>query len=856
VKIPLSMTKSVILAVALLLILWAAVIVKTWLLIQHEQRQSILDEYYLLTDQAYEALNNSFNLFNMLGIETQDEGELAAEYLAKVQKTYDILAPNTWLKNLSVVFIAETKENLQLDLIWQSDPNEANSIKFLAGSGDTELREILLGTSKEIDWKNVNSKHLFIVPFNERVEDSEQKLYHLTELLGEEQGDVQKEATKHRYIVILELSATSWFSQYKKGMPPWLSIQYLLLSDFELQQPEAFSKIKNFNHVDYSNLHVLPRINTSEINNVEHNRIAVLSKGTLPFVFVTAFDASKISASPFRHRLFLIVLAFGLFIMITIVFYVYRLETDRVKLNLAVSAATDKLLYANQTVEQQKNYLKEIINSSINGIVTASRSGIIESFSKAAEHIFGWSEQEVIGKNLTLLMPEPFQSEHDGYLHRYHKANESKVIGVERLVKGKHKNGFIIDIKLAVLASEINGRSIFIGFIGDMSETETLRFERETFFDISPELICLISADGYFKQVNQSWCNLLGYNMEELLNTPFADFLHPEDRASGMDEMNKLQTPGYRTVNFDNRYRDKSGAYHWFQWNAVLNHGNDIIYASARDVTKEKNQQQFLQQTNEKMRLVNTKLQQLDGLKSMFIATMSHELRTPLNSIIGFSSVMLQGLSGQLTGVQVDHLTRIHKASQHLLTIISDIIDVSKIEAERFDSANESFYLHEVAQEVITLAHGLSMQYKIAVVMVISQELILFTDLRRVKQVLLNLVSNAIKYSLQGQVTITASVEGLNILMSVIDQGIGIREQDIPALFKPFSRLDAMRVERSGTGLGLYLTKKIVDGILLGSITVTSSVGVGSRFEVIIPKTRDWQLHSGQYNDTTYRADY
>ncbi|HXC92767.1 MAG TPA: ATP-binding protein, partial [Geobacteraceae bacterium] len=247
----------------------------------------------------------------------------------------------------------------------------------------------------------------------------------------------------------------------------------------------------------------------------------------------------------------------------------------------------------------------------------------------------------------------------------------------------------------------------------------------------------------------------------------------------------------------------------------------------------------------------NYKLREIDRLKSMFIASMSHELRTPLNSVIGFSSIILNEWVGPLNEEQKENLAIVLRAGKHLLSLINDVIDVSKIEAGLIEINREEFELHDVITEVATTLakeienNGLELHIS-------SLQVKMHTDRRRLLQCVLNLLSNAVKYTEKGTISIVVNlVKGricgeMNepppdferdfVEISVEDTGIGIREEDKAKIFKPFMRLDSKLLPNvHGTGLGLYLTRKLVTETLKGDITFTSEYGSGSRFVLHLP---------------------
>ena len=226
-----------------------------------------------------------------------------------------------------------------------------------------------------------------------------------------------------------------------------------------------------------------------------------------------------------------------------------------------------------------------------------------------------------------------------------------------------------------------------------------------------------------------------------------------------------------------------------------------------------------------------------DRVKSSFLATMSHELRTPLNSIIGFTGLLLQNLAGPLNGEQHKQLTIVKSASQHLLALINDVLDISKIEAGEFHITFEAVdipvLLHNMVERFQPQSQALGLALKITVAPGITT---LRSNGRRLTQVIGNLLSNAVKFTDHGEILLTCHQENECIKITVSDTGIGIAAQDIPKLFQAFAQLEA-RPEKviQGTGLGLVISRRIVEA-LGGEMNVESVVGVGSRFYFTLPR--------------------
>ncbi|OPY71527.1 MAG: Non-motile and phage-resistance protein [Syntrophorhabdus sp. PtaU1.Bin058] len=228
-----------------------------------------------------------------------------------------------------------------------------------------------------------------------------------------------------------------------------------------------------------------------------------------------------------------------------------------------------------------------------------------------------------------------------------------------------------------------------------------------------------------------------------------------------------------------------------------------------------------------------------DRLKSAFLATMSHELRTPLNSIIGFTGILLQGLVGQLNEEQKKQLGMVRSSAHHLLSLINDVLDISKIEAGQLQVNHEPFDLSASISKVEQIVRPLAEKKGLGLTVNIGPGVGMITsDIRRVEQVLLNLLSNAIKFTEQGQVTVACSADSGTVIVGVTDTGIGIRKEDIEKVFKPFLQIDSGIARRyEGTGLGLSICKRLVR-LMGGDIWVESVLGEGSTFAFSLPKER------------------
>jgi PAS domain S-box-containing protein len=230
----------------------------------------------------------------------------------------------------------------------------------------------------------------------------------------------------------------------------------------------------------------------------------------------------------------------------------------------------------------------------------------------------------------------------------------------------------------------------------------------------------------------------------------------------------------------------------------------------------------------------NERLKELDQLKSLFIASMSHELRTPLNSIIGFTGIMVKGMTGEINPEQKKQLGMVQDSARHLLALINDVIDISKIEAGKIEVNVSTFDLAKVLLEIRNTIATAAAEQGLILNIEISTPVPVASDERRIKQIILNLVSNAIKFSDEGRVDVTVQQKADRVEICVRDTGIGIRQEDLAQLFRPFARVQVPGRLTEGTGLGLYLSQKLAL-FLGGNIAVKSELHKGSAFVFSFP---------------------
>jgi PAS domain S-box-containing protein len=374
---------------------------------------------------------------------------------------------------------------------------------------------------------------------------------------------------------------------------------------------------------------------------------------------------------------------------------------------------------------------------------------------------------------------------------------------------------------------------------------------------IESNIDALITTDprGIITDINKQTEALTGCTRDELIGAPFKNYFTDSSRAEA--GINRVLKEG-KVTNYELTARARDGQLTVVSYNATTFHDRDRrlqgVVAAARDVTELKRFEQTLRQKN-------LELEEASRMKSEFLANMSHELRTPLNSIIGFSEVLKDGLMGEMTGQQRESIGNIFGSGSHLLSLINDILDLSKIEAGKMTLDLELVHFPSLLADSMSVIKEMAANRRIRLEMEAVEDLgSVQADSRKVKQILYNLLSNAVKFTEEGgRVTLRAGIvarakvgqlSGLGsgrsfpfsdngfaefLEVSVADSGIGISPEGLELLFKPFSQIDSGLARKfGGTGLGLAMVKLLAE-LHEGSVAVQSTVGEGSCFTAWLP---------------------
>jgi len=358
--------------------------------------------------------------------------------------------------------------------------------------------------------------------------------------------------------------------------------------------------------------------------------------------------------------------------------------------------------------------------------------------------------------------------------------------------------------------------------------------------ELANSIILRMDTEGRITFFNEFAEQFFGYQESEILGRSVVGTIVPETETSGRDLTSLLDDiarhPGQHTRS-ENENMRRNGEHVWISWT-----NRPLLDAEARLIGSLciGNNITELKAAGAELLRAKEAAESADRIKSAFLATMSHELRTPLNSIIGFTGILLQGLSGPLSDKQRKQLTMVQGSGRHLLALINDVLDISKIEAGQMRVGREPFDLRASIQAVTQSMQPLAQKKNLSLEVDISPDVNSITsDQRRVEQILMNLLSNAIKFTEQGEVRVSSQVGDDWVLVAVSDTGMGIPADRLQDIFQPFLQLDTGLARRhEGTGLGLSICARLLD-LMGGQIAVESRPNFGSTFTFKLPRQQE-----------------
>jgi len=493
---------------------------------------------------------------------------------------------------------------------------------------------------------------------------------------------------------------------------------------------------------------------------------------------------------------------------------------------------------AAEQASQSNAFNQSVLSSSLDGIVSIDNKGIIIEFNPAAEGIFGYKRNEAIGSLMVdLIVPEEFRTQHNNSFERYLSSGHSNILDQRIELKALHKNGTVFPIELTVSAIENNKVICFTGFIRDISEQENtrkeLRLSAHAFEAHEGILIC--NNENKILRVNQAFTQITGYSANDIIGKSPNVFSSGYHNKQFFDDMwAVIKKKGRWEGEVYNKRKNGDIYPEWLGISTVKDKDGIVTYYVAHfiDISKRKEAENNLKQAIDEA-------EQANQAKSAFLATMSHEIRTPINAILG-SIDLIKDFS--LHKEQLKFLDLVDKSAKSLLNIINDILDFSKIEADKVEIENNPFLLPALIDEVLQMLTPKAQTQNTKLTSYINPEIpdILVSDVSRIKQVILNFLNNAVKFSKNGEVLISVLLEEktaqyVNLRFEIKDTGIGIKYEDQKTLFDAFSQVENKSNRRfEGTGLGLAICSKLIR-LLKGDLGVESELGKGSLFWFTLP---------------------
>ena len=496
-----------------------------------------------------------------------------------------------------------------------------------------------------------------------------------------------------------------------------------------------------------------------------------------------------------------------------------------------------------------------LLEASPSGIVCVDSTGNVRVWSRAAQNILGWQEHEVVGSPIPVALQLPFECAKPADVQL--RKRDGELVDVElRTAPWRDRQGgsgtlFIFADVGQQRASERELQNLSAAAREAEIAARTDRRFREL-LEAAPDAIIEVNRDGRIVLLNVVTEKLFGYPREELLGGP-VELLIPQQLRGAHSEhrANYWNRPSTRSMGsglklFGQR-KDGSRFPVEISLSPVKSEDGFRVTAIIRDITEREQIEERLRaiqekyahelaETNRELGLRNQEIERANRLKSEFLASMSHELRTPLHTVIGFSELLGEEIEGPLNDKQKRFIGHIHKDSMHLLELINDILDLSKIEAGRLELRLEAFDAALAIEEVLASIRAPGTAKSIRITSSVSLPTALYADHLRFKQVLYNLLSNAVKFTPEGgAVRVEAAVSNGFVEVSVSDTGIGIPKEERESVFNMFHQVGATtKGVREGTGLGLAITKHLVEQHG-GRIWLESELGKGSRFTFTIP---------------------
>jgi two-component system sensor histidine kinase/response regulator len=515
-----------------------------------------------------------------------------------------------------------------------------------------------------------------------------------------------------------------------------------------------------------------------------------------------------------------------------------EIDADRQLSERSLELTSQELFERNRELTTRNRELDALRQAGLDCIITMDHEGQIREFNPAAEQTFGYRREEVIGRKMAdVVFPPQFREAHSRGLARYLTSGEEPALGTRVEVVAARRDGTEFPVELAISVVRTEGKPLFVAYVREISDrkradAESRRAEKLAIVaSRTDNAVIITDIDGRIEWVNDGFTRISGYSIEEVMGKKPGAFLQgPEtDPATVLyirEQLNKGEGFKVEILNYS-----KIGRKYWLaiEVQPICDAAGMLrnFMAIESDITERKRVEQELQQAKEQAEAASRS-------KSEFLANMSHEIRTPLNGVTGMTDLLL---GTDLQPHQRRYVQVAKSSADSLLVVINQILDFSKIEAGKLELETIDFELRPIIEEVAEMlayraaSKGLELAYWIDPKTPTS----LRGDPARLRQVLINLVNNAVKFTHKGEVVVRVVPESIaagqaQLRFSVIDTGMGIPPERRDRLFRAFSQLDASTTRRfGGTGLGLAICKQVVE-LMGGNIAVESTEGKGSTF--------------------------